>query len=198
MLSHTKIIYVLIAVLFVALGFMFYQNQKIQTVARTSGTSPSQNPVVPTYDASTTAALASITVGSPPTATNNINNVMGTITLLGSNSMQIKDQMTGSTDTVSITSGTQVQLAGALKDAATFQKELAAYNVQVQMLMKDPIKNKMALAAMQVPINQEVSPGTLADLAVGNSVMVVTSNITSGNVYVASSIYKSTATALTQ
>lgn len=198
MLTHTKITYVLFAVLFVALGFLLYQNEKLQmashgrnSLSATALGGPTGATLPP--NASSTAALADIIIGGGSTAPVSTNVVFGTITKVGPNSMQIKDQTTGGADSISITANTKVQLAGALKDQATQQKELAAYNAQVTTLMKDPIKNKAALAAMRIPLAQTVTPGTLSDLAVGDEVMVSASSITSGNVYVATLISKSTA-----
>ena len=188
--NHTKIIYALIALLFVALGFTLYQNQILRMGARTVASPNALGVGAGLPNASTTPSLADIVVGGGSTTTT-AGSAIGTIAQIGSNSMQIKDQNTGKTYEVSITPATKIQLAGAVKDPATIQTQLAAYNAQVAVLMKDPVKNKAALAAMQVPSVQDVTPLTLADLKIGDLVMVVASSITSGNVYVAASISKS-------
>lgn len=190
--NHIKIIYALLAVLFVALGFTLYQNQTLRMAVRTDGSSSQTSTVAP-QNASTTPSLADVVIGGGSTTT--IAGVaIGTINQIGNNEMQVKDQNTGKTYAISITPTTKIQLAGATKDAATQQKELAAYNAQVALLLKDPVKNKTALAAMRVPSVQEVTPITLADLKIGDLVMVSASSITSDNVYVAAIISKSTAT----
>lgn len=186
-ITHTKVTYFLFAVLFMALGFLFYQNQKLQIALRSGGTYQASAGLG--ANASTTAALAGITVGSSQVT----DNVSGVITQLGGNSMQLKDQTTGSEDSISIAADTKVQIDGAIKDPSTQQKELAAYNAHVQTLIQDPIKNKAALAALQVPTGQAVTAGTLSDLAPGDFVMVTASSVASGNVYVASLISKSAA-----
>jgi hypothetical protein len=189
--SHTKIIYVLMAVLFIGLGALLYQNEKLQMEVSRGGTSGS---AAIQLNASSTAALAGISIGPANPVTDNVS---GTVTQLGGSSFQIKDSG-GNVHTVSIGSNTKVQLAGAIKDAVTQQNELAAYNAQVQTLMQDPVKNKAALAALQFPTAQVLTPGTVADLAVGDSVTVAASSITSGGVYVAVAIYKNTVPAPAQ
>jgi hypothetical protein len=189
MANQTKITYILFAVLFVAIGFLFYQNNKLEIALRSGSPSQAQTGLAP--NASTTAALASVTVGSLPTT----DNIAGTITTLGGNTLQIKDINTGNIDSVSISSKTVIQIAGKIKDAVTQQKELAAYNAQVALLMNDPIKNKTALAAMQLPPTQEITPGNLSDLAVGDQVLLAASGVNSNDVYEAVSITKSTVNA---
>lgn len=183
--NQTKIIYFLFAALFVAMGFLFYQNQKLQIALRNGGPYQAQADSAP--NASTTSALASVTVGSLPAT----DNITGTITTLGSNTLQIKDINTGTTDSVSINSKTAIQIAGKIKDTITQQKELAAYNAQVALLMQDPLKNRAALAAMQLPPTQEITPGKLSDLVMGDHVMVAASGVDSTGVYEAVSITQS-------
>jgi hypothetical protein len=103
--------------------------------------------------------------------------------------MQVKEQ-DGSVKTVSITSSTKFTIAGKLKDQATRQREIDAYNAQVNLLLKDPEKNKAALAAMQLPPAQEVTPATASDFTVGDAVVINTAGAGSNGVYTATTVTK--------
>ena len=119
--------------------------------------------------------------------------VTGTITQLSDTSMKVK-ALGSTTVAVAIDPSTKFQIAGALKDSVTVQQEFAAYNAQVGELMKDPVKNQTALAALQLPSTQTMAPTTLSDFKVGDQVLVEASSATSNGVLTAAIITKSAAT----
>jgi hypothetical protein len=181
--NHSKILYILVAVLFVALGFTFYQNEKLQLALRASSVTQPES-----SDPSTNAALADVVVGSTTPAALNI---IGNVTQVGGNTLQIKDQ-TGAIDSVSVTANTKIQIAGALKTKAAFQNDIDAYNAQVKALLQDPVKNKAALAGIQMPSDQEITPGVFTDIAIGDQVLITASSIATDGTYVAALISKNT------
>jgi hypothetical protein len=178
---NIKIIYAALVLLLVGQGVMFYKifypggsTSSLESSHAAPGQQPTNSP-----------DLSGIVVGGAGTVTNTIS---GTIAQLSTGSLQIKDE-TGTTDTVSVTADTVVQIGGKMKDMVTQQKELAAYNQQVNALMQDPVKNKEALAALRLPLAREFTPATFNDLAVGDLVTVTASSTATG-AYVAVIITK--------
>lgn len=169
---HIKILYGLVALLVVgmaAIGVVWYQSQKESNV-------PPPSP---------SADLTGVVVGGadlPPLT------VVGTITAISSNTMKVKGSDGSGVDTVAITAGTQFELLGPPKDSTAMQKEYNDYNAQVAELMKDPQKNKAALAALRAPIPQTLLPATLADFAVGDQVQINASSTDATGAYVATLI----------
>lgn len=143
-----------------------------------------------THVASSTPDLSKVIVGDGGSA---MQYARGAITELGSNSMKVKDSNTGAVDTVAISANTKLQLGGKVKDTATQQQDLAAYNAQVTTLMKDPVKNQAALAALQIPSAQIMTSATLADFRVGDTVLITASSVDSSGTYVATVITKNPA-----
>lgn len=162
--NHVKILYALNGLFFCALvALSLYTIPKYQQqphVGQLTNGAP--------IDASTKAALESVTVGSntdSPAANKN-----GAITQINGRVLTVKDTSSGQAYTVSTNSDTKVILVGAQKNPVLYQKEMDAYYAQVKLLMQDPIKNKAALASLTIPDPVELKTGTLADLVVGDTV----------------------------
>jgi hypothetical protein len=178
--NHIGILYGLIALLtvcVVVMGFMFYRISQ-GAVGLTPAASLSPNRPVP----------STVVMGGPL-----VSELRGTITELGTNSMKIKLASDGTVSTVTFGSNTQFGIAGHMKDDATIQKELDAYNAQVAELRKDPVQNEAALAAMRVPPTQITYPAKISDFAVGDSVLVQVPQASTANAtgtYLATSIIK--------
>jgi hypothetical protein len=115
--------------------------------------------------------------------------VWGVLTQVDGTTMKVKAQG-GNIATVLISTDTKLQIAGPSKDPVTIQKELDAYNAQVALLMKDPVKNKAALAALYVPPTIITYPATPADFKVGDQILVVASVIDANGAYVATILTK--------
>jgi hypothetical protein len=182
---HIKILYVLVLLLLVGLiGLAYLNTHNMKSIA---GAGATDGPASGNTSTTVQADLSTITVGDGGVMANS---VAGTITSLSGAQMQLKDATQGATDIVSINTNTKFEIAGKLKDPATIQKDLAAYNAQVALLMKDPIANKAALAALQVPSTQTVTPATLADFRVGDQVLVAATSIDASGTSVEATITK--------
>jgi hypothetical protein len=182
--THIKIVYALLLVVLLSQVVVLYEDKKLQA----GGSAHSDAPLASSN--SNIAIPTDISVG--PSATVGIN-VVGTITQIGSNSFQVKDQ-TGAINLVSVDANTKLQLAGKLADAATQQKNMTAYNAQVTQLLQDPVKNKAALASMQFPQAQQISPIPFSALQVGDSVLVVAGSVDSNGTYSANTVTKYSST----
>jgi hypothetical protein len=181
--SHIKILYGLVLALLTGMIVMadaWHQSQKA-ALPLMQGQNIAANAPAPT------PALSGIVVGGGGPA---VIDVVGTITGLSGGSVKVNVFNQNTTDAVVIGAATQFEIVGQFKDPATIQKELAAYNAQVDDLLKDPVKNKAALAAMRVPSPQTVTPATLADFKVGDQILVAATSTDASGAYIATVISK--------
>lgn len=181
--THIKVIYSLVVVLFLLNGFTLFQVYQLQVYVPGGSAQGGAGQAVQ-------GAGQNIIVGAAPL----LDNIAGIIVSIGTNSLQIKDKG-GAVVAVSVAANTPVKLAGKMKDAATRQKELDAYNAQVNQLIQDPVKNKAALAALELPPLQEVSPISFSDLHMGDTVLVAANGTDAAGAYSALSVTKSAAAA---
>jgi hypothetical protein len=185
--KHIKILYGLVVVLLVVvvgIGLLWHYSAK-NTPMYAAG----QN--MPVLAASSTQPdLSKVVVGAGGAV---MQYAKGTITEVGGNSIKIKDANTNAVDTIAISANTTLQIGGKIKDSATQQKELAAYNAGVTTLLKDPVKNQAALAALRLPSTEVLTPATLADFSVGDVVLVSAGSIDASGTYIATIVTKNPA-----
>lgn len=161
--NHTKILYALnigvVCLVVVLFLFQIYGVKLRDGDFFTLGASSLGDP---------TTSESVVVVGDPSDRSET--NRFGRIVQLSGSSLTLKDLSSGKLYTVSISFATRVELIGAPKDPATYQKELDAYYAQAKLLTQDPVKNKDALAALVLPQSNEVTSGSIADLAVGDTI----------------------------
>lgn len=167
---HIKILYGLVALLLAAvsvMAVMLYRFQSETAISRNQGATAAPD-------------LSGIIIGGDASATTN---VVGTVAEVGNGSMKVKVSGRETVAAISISADTELQIAGPFKDIETQREELAAYNAQVALLVKDPAKNKEALTAIRVPPTQTATPATLADFKAGDQVLVVASGVDTSGAY---------------
>ena len=185
--KQLKVLYALIGLLLLGQIYVVY-------VVQHSGVVAMEKPIVADQlpsdqRASTTLSnLADIRVGGSQA----LDTILGTVVQVGNGTLQIKERGTNAVDTISVTTNTDLELGGPMKDNATQQKELAAYNEQIKILIKDPEANKAALAAMKLPSPQILTPIVLSALQAGDAVVVAANNSDPKGVYPAVSVIKLT------
>lgn len=184
-LNQVKILYGLHALFFcVLVALVWYQ---IQGSRQSLGTAPLNQAGIQ-QDATIAEEIAKVTVGS--NADNPATKRLGTITQVSGDSLTLEEDPSGTVYAVSISYSTKVELLGAAKDRATYQKELDAYYAQVKLLAEDPIKNKLALEALTLPQTNESKLGSITDLAVGDSIIAIAEVPISDKSFVAVKIIK--------
>ncbi len=161
--NHIKVLYALNAgVVCLVVALFLLQTYRPQLRGGSSTTETSS------FDASANSVSMGVVVGDP-TDKAEANRFGHIVQLTGSN-LTLKDDSSGKLYTVSISYATKVDLIGAPKDPVVYQKELDAYYAQAKLLTQDPLKNKDALAALVLPQSNEVTAGSVADLAVGDTI----------------------------
>jgi hypothetical protein len=134
------------------------------------------------------AAPTNVTVGNSA----NIPDAMkqGQVTQINGGTLTLKDHASGQAYTVATDAQTQIELAGQPKSQVEYQKEMGAYNAQIQQLIQDPVKNKTVLASLVLPIPIELKPIALASLQVGDAVEVTAASAITGTSFTAKTIVK--------
>ena len=180
---HIKILYGLIVVLLVALISMNVAGRSSQNGSLFALRQNQTGTVAATAQPN----LSNIVIGGGGPSTQS---VLGTITEIDGATMKVK-AADGSIATILTGANTTFQIGGPSKDQATIQKELAAYNAQITNLLKDPVKNKAALAALHTPLTQITYPATITDFKIGDKVLVVASSINASGAYVVTILTRS-------
>ncbi len=99
----------------------------------------------------------------------------GTVQNVNPGALTIK-LLGGGTQITLLTSSTQYVKQGVMKDTATQESDLAAYNAQIKTLMADPVKNESALEHMNLPLPYETTMVSPSAVTVGSSVVVIANN----------------------
>ena len=162
-LNHVKILYTLAALIVVVLGLVLYQVHQTQKALSDQVLNLPSQVSSPAVASSTDDVI----IGNNPLA----QFVDGTLIAVNPTQVTVKDN-SGATKSITLVPNATVKLEGAIKDPVTTQKELDAYNAQVALLLKDSIKNKAALAAMQQPTPRVITRGALSDLHTGDTISV--------------------------
>ena len=179
--NHIKILFALNALFFLALIGMFIYLTKSGQQLQVNG---QLGQIPPTGQQAAPADIVGNSANIPDALK------QGQVTQINGDTLSLKDAASGQTYTVATNAKTQIEIAGQPKSQVEYQKEMSAYNVQVQQLMQDPVKNKAALASLVLPIPIELKSATFADVIAGDSIEVTAASPITGTSFTAVKIVK--------
>lgn len=153
-----KILFGLITLLLLSVGYLLYVNFNIEKSIVSKNSSIVNAPTPGD-------TVTPIAIGSNASA------VLGTVTAIKGSVLSIKTNQ-GKVMEGQITSNAKVTIVGAAKSLQVYQLELDAYNAKVTELLKDPEKNRVELENLSLPISSVETPSSVADIKLGDSLAV--------------------------
>ncbi len=173
---------IVLVLLVLVVGSQAYFFVSLHNLKTSGAVNPNGLPPAPAPSAGTASStsVANIVVGNEQVA------YQGTITQLGSGTMQVKTAERNVVFTLS--SDTKFFIQDMQKSSAEYNQEMIAYNARVTELMKDPQKNAEILKTMNVPSTFTRKSLTLSDFKVGDNVFVTPGSKNSDGSFTAVSV----------